>query len=120
MKSKNNHSDLDQLSSHVNQMFDHLGDGFESVFDEQKKTSGVFKDLFQMSSSAVKATWSLGSMVVKHTPKVVVTVADVKRELVEGMVEAFQETKNQELDNQFEQKLKNLKLKKKDFKELDQ
>ncbi|MEA3314824.1 MAG: hypothetical protein U9Q30_03060 [Campylobacterota bacterium] len=54
-------------------------------------------------------TLLLGKAVVKQTPKAITTVAKVKREISDGVVNTYNELEKERLENEFEEKIKQLK-----------
>lgn len=83
--------DLDDIGNDISGMFEGLGDSLEAVFEKEDKTRGVVNGLLKLSSSAVKLTWGIGSLAVKSTPKAIVAVAEVRREVSEAIVEAYED-----------------------------
>ena len=52
-------------------VFGDVGDCLTTVFDENKKTSGLFGNLFSLTKSVSRLTFDVGSCVVKNTPKAI-------------------------------------------------
>jgi len=106
--------DLGKLGDDASGIFEGLSDSI-AAFDSKEKTKGIASGLLKTSSFAAKVAWGLGSMAVKNTPKVIVTVADTRRAIAEGLVEGYEgrkkEEKEKEFDDEFTKKIEQLKLK---------
>ncbi len=60
----------------VGSVFSNVGDCLTTVFDENKKTSGLFGNLFSLTKSVSRLTYDVGSCVVKNTPKAISAIKD--------------------------------------------
>jgi len=103
-------SGCEVIGDDVVNVFSDIGECFETVFDENKKNSGLFGNLFSLGKSATKLTWDLGSCAVKNTPKAIATIAEVKREISDIIVETHNEIQNERLEDEFNEQIKRLEL----------
>ena len=105
-------NDCDIIIDSLEDTFSDLGDCFESVFDSKNSKRGVFGSLFSFTKSLTKLTFNTTSCAIKQTPKVIVAVADVKRELINGIEKEINEFQKEQKENALNDKIKQLKLKK--------
>ena len=101
--------DCEIIVDNIGDVFSNVGECFETVFDEKKKTSGIVGNIFGLGASLTKLGWNVGSCVVKNTPKAVVAVASAKRELVEVIEDGYKEHQKQVMKDALDQKIKRLK-----------
>lgn len=52
-----------------------------------RKENSLSSDLWEVSKFLSSATWDLSKFLVKNTPKAVMTVAQVKREIIDAVEE---------------------------------
>lgn len=108
---KKNHSDLDQLANDVEEVFGDLTNCINDVINIKETKSDVVKSFFSMGGSLANLAFNATSTVVTNTPKLVVAVADVKREIVNDIETGMRELQKQQKEEALEEKIKNLKLK---------
>jgi hypothetical protein len=115
MAQKDDKTDLEVVVDNVGDVFSRVGDSIGSLVDDKKtageKASGAVGGLISASSSAILATLGLGKLVVKSIPKVIVTVAETKRDLIDAVGETINEAQKKNLDDEFEAQVKMLKNK---------
>lgn len=102
-------SDLDIITKNAEDTVDCLEKCFDSIADDRKTKTDVAKRLFCFSANLIKLTFNSGKAVVKQTPKAITTVAKVKREISDGVVNTYNELEKERLENEFEEKIKQLK-----------
>ena len=102
-------SDCDLLFDGVENVFKDLGSCVESTFEGRKSVVG---DLFKLGKSLTKLTINTGVCVVKNTPKAVVAIASVKRDIINAVEEEVHEYHKQQKEDALNEKIKQLKLKK--------
>lgn len=110
MAQKDDKTDFDSVGDNIAGCFSSVGDSLSALVDDKKtageKASGAVDGLVSASSSAIKATWSLGKFAVKSTPTVIVAVAEAKRGLIDTVSEAINEARKKNLDNELDTKIK--------------
>ena len=104
-------SDCDVLFDGVENVFNDLGSCVEDTFDERKSKMSVVGGLFKLGKSLTKLTFDTGVCVVKNTPKAVVAVAAVKREIVSAVEEEVHEYSKQQKEDALNERIRQLKLK---------
>lgn len=104
-------SDCDVLLDGIENVFQDLGSCLESTFDDRKSKMSVVGGLFKLGKSLTKLTFNTGVCVVKNTPKAVVAVAAVKREIVNTVEEEVHEYQKQQKVDALNEQIKQLKLK---------
>ena len=103
--------DCDVILDNVEDVFSELGNCLEATFDEKQTKVGVLKSLFGFGKSLTKLTFNTGKCAIKYTPKAIVTVASVKREIVTAIQEEIKEQKKQAQMEALEQKIQQLAIK---------
>ena len=58
-----------------------IGDCFVTVFDDKKKKTALFGNLFNLTKSLTELTWDVGSSAVKNTPAAINTISEIKKDL---------------------------------------
>lgn len=105
-------SDCDILFDGVENVFTDLGSCLEDTFDKRKSKMNVVGGLFKLGKSLTKLTFNTGVCVVKNTPKAVVAVAAVKREIVGAIEEEVYDYQKQQKIDALDAQIKQLQLKK--------
>ena len=108
---KNKKTDCEIIGDGFDNVFNHMGTCIDTAFDERKSKVNVVGSIFDLVKSVIKLTWGLGSCAVKNTPKAVVAVAQVKRELVDGIETGINQVQKEMKEDALEQKIKMLKQK---------
>ena len=104
-------NDCDVLMDNAESMFSDLGNCFDTAFDEKKTKMNVLGSIFSLGKSLTKLTVNTGVCIVKNTPKAVVAVASVKRELVNTLEEEVHGYQKQVKLDALDEKIKHLQLK---------
>jgi len=103
--------DCEIILENIEDVFGELGNCLDATFDEKKSKTSVIKGLFGIGKSLAKLTFNTGKCAIKHTPKAVVTVAAVKREIVTAIEEEIQEQRKQAQMEALDRKIQQLSLK---------
>ena len=104
-------SDCERIERSAVEVFENLGECFESVLDERQTKTDVAKGLFGIGKSLTKLGWNLGSCAVKHAPKAAVAVAHAKREIVDTIEESYREVKKEQAEAELEARIRKLATK---------
>jgi len=106
-----NPSDCDVLADKFEHTLDKLGDCFETVLDEKKTKMNVVGSIFGFGVSLTKLTLKVAGCAIKNTPKAIVTVAAVKREIVTDLENEYNQYKKELKEEALHEKIQRLKLK---------
>jgi len=101
-------SDCEVLTQGIENVFNGIGDCFDTAFDEKKSKMNVVGSVFGLGKSMLGLTYNAGKCAIKNTPKAIVAVADAKREVVASIEESFQEQQKQKQVDALNEKIKNL------------
>lgn len=104
-------NDCDFMIDEFEKTVDNLGDCFETAFDEKKTKINVVGSIFKFGFSLTKLTFNAAGCAIKNTPKAVVAVASVKRELITAIEDEIRENEKQQKEEALDEKIKQLKLK---------
>lgn len=104
-------SDCKRIERSAVEVFENLGECFESVLDERQTKTDVVKGIFGIGKSLTKLGWNLGSCAVKHAPKAAVAVAQAKREIVDTIEESYREAQKAQAEAELEAKIRKLATK---------
>ena len=104
-------SDCDIIFDDAENMFNDLGNCFDTAFDKRKSKMNVVGSIFNLGKSLTKLTVNAGVYTIKNAPKAIVSVAAVKREVVTAITEEIHEHKKQVKIDTLNEKIKQLGLK---------
>ncbi len=68
------------IQDDIGGVFSDIGNCFETVFNEKKKTSGLVGNLFTLTKSVTKLTWDIGSCAVENTPAAIDALSELKKD----------------------------------------
>ena len=85
------------IQDDIGGVFSDIGNCFETVLDEKKKTSGLIGNLFSLTKSVTKLTWDIGNCAVKNTPAAIDVISELKKELSSSPKETKASKSKQEL-----------------------
>jgi len=108
---KKTHNNWDEFTSGVEEVFGDLGHCIDDTINIKETKTDVVKSLFNLGGSLAKLAFRTTSSIVANTPKAVVAVASVKREIVDGFEEGVREFQKQQKEDALDEKIKQLKLK---------
>ena len=108
---KKTRNDWDEFTNGVEEVFGDLGSCIDDAINIKETKIAVVKSLFNLGGSLTKLAFKTTSTIVTNVPKAVVVVADVKRELVDGIEEGVREFQKQQKEDVLDEKIKQLKLK---------
>jgi len=111
IKEPEQESDCDFLVDKLEHTLDDFGECFETLFDEKKTKMNVVGSIFSFGFSLTKLTLNVAGCAVKNTPKAIVTVAAVKRELVTELEDGWNEYQKELKEEALNEKIKQLQLK---------
>jgi hypothetical protein len=106
-------NDCNRIINDVENVFDNLGNCLEDTFDARKSKVSVAKSLFRFGGSLTKLAFDTTACAVKNTPKAVVAVASVKREIITAIEEEVHEYQKQQKIDALDDQIKQIKMKKK-------
>lgn len=104
-------NDWNEFTNGIEEVFGDLGNCIDDAINIKESKTDVAKSLFNLGGSLTKLAFKTTSVIVTNVPKAVVAVADVKRELVDGIEEGVRELKKQQKEDALDEKIKQLKLK---------
>lgn len=104
-------SDCNILLNNAEDMFNDLGDCFDTALNDKKTKMSVVGSIFNLGKSLTKLTFNTGVCAVKNVPKAVVAVAAVKREVVTAIEEEIHSHQKQMKVDALNEKIKLLELK---------
>ena len=104
-------SDCDIILDNAESMFSDLGNCIESTFDNKKTKMNVVGSIYRLGKSLTKLTFNTGYCAIKNTPKAVISVTSIKRELVQSIEEGIHSHKQQVQEDALNAKIKLLSTK---------
>ena len=104
-------SDCDILLGNAENMFNDLGKCLDTTLDKNKTKMNVVGSIFTLWKSLTKLTFNAGYCAVKNTPKAVVAIAAVKREIINSATDEYNEYQKQIKKDALDAKILQLKLK---------
>lgn len=105
-------SDCDILISKAENTIHSFENCFDNIMDSRKTKMNVVGSIFSFAFSLTKLTLTGAGCVIKNTPKAVVAVAAVKREIVADMENGWSEYQKEWQENALNEKIEQLALKK--------
>ena len=108
---ENKPNDCDVLMGKLDHTLDDLVNCFETAFDEKKTKMNVVGSIFGFGASLTKLTLNVAGCAIKNTPKAVVAVAAVKREIVADLENEWNQHKKEQQEEALNEKIRNLQLK---------
>jgi hypothetical protein len=100
-------NDCEIILHDIEDLFLGVGNCIDTLVDEKRGKSEVLGTLFDLGKKVTRLGWDAGVCAVRNTPKAVVTVAKVKREVKEALTEEYyrlqQEIKKEELEESIRQ-----------------
>lgn len=106
-----NKPDTEILLDGFTDVLNSMGECLNSTVDETKTKRNVIGNVFSFTVSLTKFSWNLGICAIKNTPKVVTTIAAVKREVIEEVENNYYQHKKQIKIDALDEKIKTLKIK---------
>jgi hypothetical protein len=94
---QNQPNDCDVLIDKFEHTLLDLENCFDTVVDDKKTKMNVVGSIFRFGKSLTKLTFNVAGCAIKNTPKAVVAVAAVKKEIIDAGEEIFHEG-NKELN----------------------
>ena len=74
-----------------------------------KNEENLTRELMDVGVFSIKLLWEASKFIVKNTPKAIVTVAQVKREIVDALSEEIGETQKKIKEDKLEEKIRHMK-----------
>ena len=106
----NKPSDCEILENKFDNTLDDFGNCFDSILDEKKSKLNVVGSIFKFGFSLTKLTLGVAGCAIKNTPKAVVAVAAVKREIVTELETGYREYQKELKEDALQEKIEALKL----------
>ena len=88
-----------------------LGNCFDAMLDEKKTKLNVIGSIFGFGASLTKLSFKVLGCAIKNTPKVIVAVAAVKREIVNELESEYNQYQKELKEDALNEKIKQLQLK---------
>lgn len=104
-------NDLEVLEKSFDNVLISFNDCFEVAEDDRKTKMNIIGSIFSFGFSLTKLTLTVAGCAIKHTPKAIVTVAAVKREIVTEIESGWNEYKKEQQEEALNEKIKQLTLK---------
>jgi hypothetical protein len=108
---ENRPSDCDVLIGKAEHTLNNLENCIDTVFDNKKTKLNVIGSIFRFTFSLTKLTFSATTCAIKNTPKVVVAVAAVKREIVADLENNWNQYQKEQQEEALNEKIKQLTFK---------
>jgi hypothetical protein len=108
---KNETTDCDVVINRFEHTLLNLENCFETVVDDKKTKMNVVGSIFGFGFSLTKLTFSVAGCVLKNTPKAVVAVAAVKRDIIDSVTQEWNQFKKEQQEEALNEKIKQLTLK---------
>lgn len=77
-----------------------------------QKNSTLSSELLNASGLLLKLTWQATKFIVRNAPKAIVTIAHVKREITDAIVDEYQSVQKYRREEELNQKIRALKERK--------
>lgn len=94
----------------IENVFSNLGNCIEAVAENRKKDA--LKGVFGIGKSLTQLTIETTSCAIKHTPKAISTIREVKKEIVSEIEEEIHNYQKEQKKKLLEDKINSLKVKK--------
>jgi len=107
MQKKDKHS-CDILVNDIENTFENLGYFFDALADDKKTKMKVVESLFKVFGNFIKFVWHSIFFTIKYTPKAIVSIANVKHEIVDEILNSHNEYNRQFKENALNEKIKKL------------
>ena len=107
----NQPSDCDVLIGKAEHTINDLENCIDTVFDNKKTKLNVIGSIFRFTFSLTKLTFSATTCAIKNTPKAVVAVAAVKREIVADLESEYNKFQKELKEDALDEKIRQLQLK---------
>lgn len=105
--------DADNLIDDMNNVFSKIGVSLDTIFDDKKNKHQIVNSLFDVAGTIMRFLFTGTVYAVKNTPKAIISVVSIKRELTNSMVNEYQQYQKRIKEDTLNHKIKQLKLKKK-------
>ena len=109
---KNKKTDLEVLEHSFDNVLENFNDCFEIAEDDRKTKMNVVGSIFGFGVSLTKFSCNVLGCAVKNTPKAIVAVASVKREIVTELEHEYKLYQKELKEDALNEKIRQLKLKK--------
>jgi len=103
--------DCDVLLDSFEDTIGGLGNCFDTMLDERKTKMNVIGSIFSFGASLTKLTFKVVGCAIKNTPKAIVAVAAVKREIVNELESDYNQYQKELKEDALNEKIKQLQLK---------
>ncbi len=104
-------NDCDFLIGKLEHTLDDLENCFETVVDDKKTKMHVLGSVFGFGVSLTKLTLNVAGCAIKNTPKAVVAVAAVKREIITELENEYNQYQKEQKEVALNEKIRHLRLK---------
>lgn len=102
-------SDCDVVLDRLENTADLIGECAESIFNEKKTKINVLNNMFKLGYSLTKLTIGTVGCIVKNTPKAVVAVSSIKRDITSEIESEWNKHQKQLKEDALQRKIKQLK-----------
>jgi len=104
-------TDCDILIGKAENTLHSLENCFDTIVDEKKTKLNVVGSIFGFAFSLTKLTFNVAGCAVKNTPKAIVGVAAVKREIVADLENEYNQYQKELKEEALHDKIRQLQLK---------
>ena len=108
---ENEPTDCDVVIDRFEHTLLNLENCFETVVDDKKTKMNVVGSIFGFGFSLTKLTFTVAGCVVKNTPKAVVAVAALKKDIIESGTQEWNKYQIELKEEALNEKIKQLQLK---------
>ncbi|GEM_PF-5885401 len=111
LKTQGKPSDCDFLLNEAEHTFVSLGKCFDTMLDERKTKVNVVGSIFSFGFLLTKLILNVAGCAIKNTPKAVVAIADIKREIIDAGTQEWSQYQKELKEDALNEKIKQLKYK---------
>ena len=104
-------SDCDFLITKAENTIKSLENCFDAIINDRKTKMHVVGSLFNFGVSLTKLTLNVTGCAIKNTPKAIVTIAAVKREIVADLESEYNQYQKELKEEALNEKIRQLQLK---------
>ncbi len=102
-------SDCEVILDDIEGLGNSMGKCFDAIVDERKSFLHVIAGIFGLGSSLFKLSFNTTTCAIKQTPKAVVTVVSLKREVHDIIAKEYNTMKKNEKKRALKERIKMLK-----------
>lgn len=105
----NRQSDCDIFLNRLENTAGSIGECVDSIFNEKKTKINVLNNVFKLGYSLTKLTLGTAGCIVKNTPKAIVAISSIKRDITVEIESEWNKHQKQLKEDALRRKIKQLK-----------